>query len=204
LRILDLQDRLIRARESLREQALRDPLTGLWNRRAILDTLQKEVDRWRRSAIPLAILIIDVDHFKRVNDTYGHLVGDRVLQEVVDRIGSSIRSYDALGRFGGEEFLVVLPGTDARLASEIGDRLRNTVAAAAVPSTSGNVAITVSLGCVALGEPDTGTAPLTAEDLLHCADAALYRAKAAGRNRIETAIASHAADTNPPSAGTAM
>ena len=189
LRILDLQDRLIRARETLREQSLRDALTGLWNRRAILDILQKELERWRRSGIPLAILMIDVDRFKRINDTYGHLVGDRVLQEVVERISASIRSYDALGRYGGEEFLAVLPGADSRLAAEVGERLRATVAETAVPCRNCEVGVTISVGCVAICEPHAGIGPISADDLLHSADTALYAAKASGRNCLKAAAA---------------
>ena len=111
-RIVDMQAELARTREVLRTQALHDVLTGLWNRRAILDALERELARARRGSLPVAVALLDLDHFKRVNDTYGHAAGDSVLKEAAARMAGTVRPYDPIGRYGGEEFLVILPGCD--------------------------------------------------------------------------------------------
>jgi two-component system cell cycle response regulator len=182
-RILELQAQLLAAREALREQATRDPLTCLWNRYSILDILGREVNRANREGSGVGVIMADLDHFKRVNDTYGHLAGDTVLREAARRMQASVRSYDAVGRYGGEEFLIVLPGSGDSSAMQFAERLRETICAEAIAAGDSSVLATVSLGVTAW---QRGTYP-TPEMLLRAADDALYRAKASGRNRVEWA-----------------
>jgi diguanylate cyclase (GGDEF)-like protein len=176
-RILELQEQLLAAQESLRHQATHDPLTGLLNRAAILEALDRELARAGREGKPVGVLLADVDHFKAINDTYGHPAGDAVLREVGRRLGASLRPYDALGRYGGEEFLTVLPECDAEGLGRLGERLRQCVGEAAFSLPGEFVPVTLSLGGAA-GTHD-------ADALLRAADGALYRAKRAGRNRVE-------------------
>jgi diguanylate cyclase (GGDEF)-like protein len=171
--------RIVQLQEQLRETARRDALTGLCNRAVILDTLERECERSRRERRPLAILLADLDHFKQVNDTYGHLAGDAVLRQTASHFAEVLRPYDAVGRYGGEEFLVVLPGCDGPSAASLAERLRHHIAGAAVHTDEQTISITLSLGVAAWhgeGEAD----PV---GLLRAADEALYRAKDAGRNR---------------------
>lgn len=183
LRILELQAQLLAAREALREQATRDPLTCLWNRYSILDILNREVNRANRDGSGLGVIMADLDHFKRVNDTYGHLAGDAVLRETARRMQAAVRNYDAVGRYGGEEFLVVLPGSGDFSAMQLAERLRETICAEAISIPEGSLLATMSLGVTAWKR---GAYP-TPEMLLRAADEALYRAKASGRNRVEWA-----------------
>src|SRR5262245_55163291 len=120
-RIITLQAELIEAREELRVQAMYDPLTGVWNRRAILQVLGSELARSRREGLSLAVVIADLDHFKRINDTYGHMVGDTALCEAASRMQALLRPYDAIGRYGGEEFLMILPGCTSQDAFKLAD-----------------------------------------------------------------------------------
>ena len=124
LRLLDLEDNLVQAREAMRFKATHDTLTGVWNRGAILETLEREVWRSRREGPSLGVLIADLDHFKSVNDTYGHLAGDAVLREVTKKMQADVRPYDAVGRYGGEEFLVLLPGCSGSETRDKAERLR--------------------------------------------------------------------------------
>jgi diguanylate cyclase (GGDEF)-like protein len=169
--------RIVQLEEELRRMATRDSLTGTWNRAAILDLLERERARAGRGRSPLAVILADADHFKRINDTYGHLAGDRVLREVAGRMMALLRPYDTVGRYGGEEFLIVLPGCDAAAATGLAERLRRGVAAEPVEAGDGPLAVTLSLG-VAVWD---GTADTLG--LLQAVDAALYRAKHEGRNR---------------------
>jgi diguanylate cyclase (GGDEF)-like protein len=181
-RIIELQNQLVAAREALREQATHDLLTGLWNRAAIFDFLKRELNRAERDGGPVSVVLADLDHFKQVNDTYGHLAGDVVLREAARRMTESLRSHDLIGRYGGEEFLLVLPGCDAARAAGLAERLRRCVGDQAVSMAEGAITATVSLGVAATHTP----AAAEAEKLLRAADDALYRAKRAGRNRVES------------------
>jgi two-component system cell cycle response regulator len=181
-RILELQAELVAAREALREQATRDPLTCLWNRYSILDILNRELKRSQRERTPLSVIMADLDHFKHINDTWGHLAGDAVLREAARRMELSLRTYDAVGRYGGEEFLIVLPGLTCAEAENLAERLRMAMAAEPFPVAASSVAATISLGVMA-APPGC----MMAETLIHAADEALYRAKALGRNRVACA-----------------
>jgi diguanylate cyclase (GGDEF)-like protein len=179
LRLLDLEDNLVQARESMRFKATHDTLTGVWNRGAILDTLEKEVWRAWREGTALGLLICDLDHFKSVNDTYGHLAGDAVLREVTRRMQGNVRPYDAVGRYGGEEFLVLLPGCDSTETRNKAERLREAIYTEPVETPAGALKVSMSIGGVSTSDWPKDTA----NQLLQMADLALYRAKEDGRDR---------------------
>jgi diguanylate cyclase (GGDEF)-like protein len=168
-----------REREALLERATRDALTGLWNRATILDVLTRELAHAQRAGTPLALALIDVDHFKHVNDTYGHHGGDEVLCELAHRLAGSIRQNDWLGRYGGEELMVVLPGLSYTGAAAPIERLRECVAELPFKVRDFTVHLTVSIGMAWCESPSD-----TAHDMISRADAALYRAKDSGRNRV--------------------
>jgi diguanylate cyclase (GGDEF)-like protein len=181
-RILELQERLLAAEEVARERATHDPLTGLWNREHVFASLAQELDRSEREGSPLSVVMADLDHFKSVNDTYGHMAGDAVLREAARRAGTSLRRYDVLGRYGGEEFVLVCPGCDAASVSALAERIRERLASEPVNTSEGLIAITLSLGTVT-----TVGGRGTPEAMVRAADTALYRAKERGRNRVEHA-----------------
>jgi len=180
-RIIDLQEQLIAAREAMRDQATRDSLTRVWNRAAIMDILQREIVRSGREERPLSLMMADLDHFKQINDSSGHQAGDAVLQEVARRMQSVLRPYDALGRYGGEEFLVIAPGCNKTSSLGLAERLRRSVIATPVPILGGPIPVTLTLGVASLAENPNPAS------LLRSADDALYRGKKAGRNRSELA-----------------
>jgi diguanylate cyclase (GGDEF)-like protein len=180
-RILDLQEELVSARESMRHAATHDSLTGLMNRGEILAMLERELERARREHKPVAVILGDVDHFKRVNDTLGHLFGDEALREIGRRLRAQLRVYDGVGRYGGEEFLMILPNCDLPNALQRANELREVIARAPVLCSGEEKLITMSMG-VAVSNID-GKNEL--EALLNQADAGLYAAKEKGRNRIE-------------------
>jgi len=184
-RILDLQADLIAARESLREQATHDGLTGLWNRRTIFDILDREVARAERESRTLAVIMADVDHFKHVNDMYGHGVGDTVLQEIANRMIIVTRPYDLIGRYGGDEFLIIVPGRGADFANDVAERIRKAVGEEAIVADDLKVRVTMTLGVAAASGPQHDDGP----KLMELADHALYEAKRAGRNCSRTADA---------------
>jgi two-component system, cell cycle response regulator len=177
-RILSLQDGLIRAREELRFQATHDALTGIWNRRAALDLLQREIERASRTGGSTGLLMLDLDHFKKINDSYGHLAGDAVLREVTSRVLRVIRSYDFLGRYGGEEFIVVLPACDRAQAEQSAERIRVAVASSPVFAGSEEIPVTASIGVTSVA------VNVSEKEILAVADTALYQAKSSGRNRV--------------------
>ena len=178
-RIVQLQGQLLEAQEALRDQATRDSLTRLWNRHAIWEILAREMARSHREGIPLGLVMGDLDHFKNVNDTFGHMAGDAVLREVSNRLSSSIRSYDSAGRYGGEEFLLILPGCDEDTTRQTADRIRGAVGSQLVAVGETSIPVSISFGATSLPK-GTLTTP---ENLVRTADTALYRAKESGRDR---------------------
>jgi diguanylate cyclase (GGDEF)-like protein len=183
-RILQLQDGLMAASAELLFRATHDSLTGIANRDVILDALRRERSRQQRDGGSFGIVLLDVDHFKTVNDTYGHLSGDTVLQEVVRRVSSTVRSYDTVGRYGGEEFLIVAPSSGAEGVLRLSERIRLAIEEKSISTDAGEISVTVSLGLAVSSE----SSPLDAKALLTTADEALYRAKAEGRNRSEMGV----------------
>ncbi len=172
------QMELLRAREEIEFHAAHDYLTRLWNRAAIMDLLAKELQRGERNLRPPAFIMVDVDCFKSVNDRYGHPAGDAVLCESAKRLETCVRSYDFVGRFGGDEFAVVAPHCDSQGAVHIAERIRAGFSDEPLATACGLFPVTLSLG-VAVGEVEK----LTPDTLIHRADQALYQAKSAGRNR---------------------
>jgi len=195
-RMLVTQSRLMRAKEALRREAQRDSLTALWNHKAILETLERELLRSERNHQPVGVIMIDVDHFKAVNDSRGHGAGDTVLRIIASGIAAMVRPYDSVGRYGGEEFLIVAPGCGPAETWELAERVRTHVARCSIMAGGTTVLVTLSLG-VATAECATDL-----EKVLSSADAAMYRAKAAGRNRVEPSLgrAASAGQSSTPSA----
>ncbi len=177
VRILELQSALL-------SRARHDSLTGLLNHGAILEELAKEFNRCRRDKKPVSVLLADLDHFKKINDQYGHQAGDEVLGVTAERIRSTFRSYDSIGRYGGEEFLIVLPGCCIEDAYRLSDRLRSSVAEVAAESATGSILFTISIGIACA----TNFAQTSPTKLVQAADEALYKAKEKGRNRIEVGV----------------
>lgn len=182
-RILNLQHSLNEALKTQRYQAEHDLLTGIFNHSKILNTLEKELYRSRRQNSKLSVIMGDLDHFKKVNDGYGHVAGDAVLAEVAQRMKNNIRLYDSIGRYGGEEFLLVLPGCSADEAIITANRILESVSQESVKFNGIPIAITISLGVATKSIGDI----TTAVELVQAADTALYKAKQNGRNRVEPA-----------------
>ena len=175
--------RIVDLHEALRIHATRDALTGTWNRRMILEILGRECARAARESTAVGVIMADIDHFKRINDTLGHLGGDAALNALSRRISVSLRPFDSVGRYGGEEFLLVLPGCDLTATLNAAERIRHVIADAGVVTPMGIIPVTVSFGAAAGQGRD-----LEADALIRSADDALYRAKQGGRNRVEAAI----------------
>src|SRR3954469_13833623 len=178
-RILELQEGLLRSQEELRRQATHDHLTGILTRRAVVNQLDLELRRAARGGGSVAVLLADLDHFKRVNDEYGHSVGDAVLLEAAARMRSVLRGHEAIGRYGGEEFLTILPNCGPSEAVTVAARACLALSSTPIEAAANMLRMTMSVGIA--------TAPLGADSaryLVDRADQALYRAKAAGRNRI--------------------
>lgn len=177
------QDRLLKARKTLERQATRDGLTGLWNRAAILDILKFELQRAERTHLSVGVIMLDVDHFKVINDSYGHTAGDHALRKLAERMGSVLRPYDSLGRYGGEEFLIIAPVCGMSASTALAERIRETIAAVDIELPSCRITTTVSAGVA------TASYALDFDTVLRLADEACYRAKSSGRNRVESACA---------------
>jgi diguanylate cyclase (GGDEF)-like protein len=178
-RLLVTQYRLVEAQKALRREASRDGLTGLWNRKAILEIFERELLRSQRGGGSVGVIMADVDHFKAVNDSRGHVVGDLVLRIIASEIAAVVRPYDSVGRYGGEEFLIVVPGCGAAETWELADRVRSSVANCSVVAGGSCVNVSLSMGIAA------GNSAADTEKLLQAADTALYLAKNSGRNRVE-------------------
>jgi diguanylate cyclase (GGDEF)-like protein len=181
-RLVELHSALTLAKERLYHEASHDSLTGLLNRKAILEELDRELTRARRSQETVSVLMCDVDHFKRVNDSWGHAVGDEVLREIPARVNSGLRSYDRAGRYGGEEFLVVLSNCPEQAAVTVAERVRQAVNGR--PFSCGGMELPVSVSC---GVASSQRGGFDAHGLMRAADAALYRSKHEGRNRVSRA-----------------
>ena len=179
-RILELEDRLVASYQEARFQADHDGLTKLYNRAVILSTLSRELARGTREAHDTSILMMDIDHFKAVNDAFGHAAGDEVLRAVAQTLQVSVRNYDMVGRYGGEEFIVLAPNCRFAQGVRLAERIRTAVAGASISHRGTRIPISVSIG-VACGRGQS------ADAMLCVADAALYRAKRNGRDRVEAA-----------------
>lgn len=177
--LVTVNRRLEEATEALRLEAIHDPLSGLFNRRAFFDTLQRESNRAARHDAPLALIMADLDHFKSINDRYGHVTGDEVIREVSRRLQAAVRASDVVARYGGEEFVVLAPDCHIDAAFEVAQRVRTSVCRAPISIAGGAIAVTISVGVAAARDVKDGAA------LVQAADEALYRAKHGGRNRIE-------------------
>lgn len=182
-RILNLQAESLMVMEALRKQASHDYLTGLPNRANIMEVLRREFARSPRAGKSVSVVLADVDNFKSINDTFGHQVGDVVLTEVARRMAREMRSYECVGRYGGEEFLAVLADCDTQGACRLAERLCQAVAGRPYECRSGNITVTASFGVASTAD----LRGATQETLVQVADAAMYRAKQAGRNRVECA-----------------
>ena len=194
-RIVEVEQALRASQNALRVQSTRDVVTGAWNRAAILDMLNKERERARRKSGSVGVVLADLDAFRRVNETLGTPVGDEVLREAARRMSSTVRPYDAVGRHGGEEFLIVLPGSDGLGGLTAAERIRESFAKRPVHTSAGPVPVTLSLGVAAEG----GEAASDGNSLLRAADAALKRAQHNGGNRVALADDSGVAiDAVPP------
>jgi diguanylate cyclase (GGDEF)-like protein len=181
-RVVEMQQQLVEMARQLEELSGRDDLTGVFNRRHFRKTVTRAFDHFRRYKRPLSVAIIDVDHFKKVNDSFGHQAGDTVLAELAKRFGRSVRASDYLARYGGEEFVVLLPETQLGDAVTFGEKLRAAIAATPVRIGDGEaLPVTVSVGTASLAHTQFDSAA----DMIRAADQALYRAKRNGRNRVE-------------------
>lgn len=178
-RIIGFQEQLIATREELRIQATHDFLTQLLNRAGIMEALAQEMNRSDRREGVFSVVLADIDHFKKINDTYGHATGDQVLREVAARMKASLRSYDIAGRYGGEEFLLILPDCDELAAIHAAEKIRKAVASTSIESLGETHTATISLGV------STRPPGISADALLCAADAALYEAKSLGRNCVK-------------------
>lgn len=189
-RVLDLEQRLTAAHEKMQDLAMHDELTGLWNRRAFYEHAEAMLEHAFRQGEPLSMIMLDIDHFKSFNDRYGHLVGDHVLRSVADKIEGMLRPYDRVGRWGGEEFIILLPSTASEDAFKIAERLRKVISSivfSAAPHQQGDeekFQVEVSLGMAGVRSGEY----ISLDTLVGCVDDVLYQAKREGRNRTKVAM----------------
>ncbi len=186
-RVLELEKSLLTANEKIRLLSITDPLTNCFNRYYMNERLSQEIKRAKRYRMPLSVVMSDIDHFKKVNDTYGHQAGDQVLKEFVACIKDTIRNdIDWVARYGGEEFLIVLPETDVNSACIVTERIRHTISEKVMADETG-IQITASFGVSGFGDrnPDK---TIAAEDMLNEADKYLYKSKREGRNKVSAGI----------------
>ncbi len=181
LKLKKLQDELKRANKLLLELSNTDQLTGLYNRRYMMESLDKEMQRTLRKGGNTSLILLDIDHFKRVNDRFGHLQGDAVLQKIALQLQKELRSYDCAARYGGEEFVAILPDSSLQDAVFVADRIRRAVQATRFSAPLVGLTLTVSLGVASFSQEH----PSTIDGFIKQADDALYRAKDNGRNRVE-------------------
>lgn len=181
-RMLNLQAELNRVKEALAYEATHDSLTGVLNRHAIFEALSHELSRARRKISLFSVCLCDIDLFKQINDKYGHLAGDDVLKELVRVLQSNLRDYDMIGRYGGEEFLIIAPNPNDTQDDHLFERLRSAVAGTEFETRAGKIAVTISLGVARYAKENT------TDELVLAADEALYRAKAGGRNQVVYAV----------------
>lgn len=193
-RVLDLERRLKCALETAEYRATHDFLSGVYNRVAIMELLSREASRCARAGEKMSVLMVDVDHFKTINDTYGHLAGDQVIKQLMVRMSLALRPYDSVGRFGGEEFLVLTPNCALSEAMGVAERLRLSIATDNIVTTESAIPVTVSVGVSTIQEGATDM-----NLALQAADQALYEAKHRGRNRVECHIPSAPASSSSTS-----
>ena len=183
-RVVELEDKLLESNRMLKDLASRDNLTSLWNRANVFQFLEEDLIRGRRESRPVSAIMIDVDNFKRINDTHGHLAGDVVLIQIAKRLERGVRPYDKVGRYGGDEMLTVLPGCGLAEVTAIGERLRKSISGEKMRTPAGDCEVTVTLGCSSSElVPDA-----TAETLVQASDAALYKGKSMGRDRVVVGV----------------
>lgn len=182
-RIIELQNDLIVARDTFRTRATQDSLTGLWNHEEILHILKKELSRAEWEANCVGVIMADIDFFKKINDIHGHLAGDVVLHAVAGKMHSLLRSYDFIGRYGGEEFLIILPDCSSEYAAAFAERLRLSVSSDSINTSEGMIQVTISFGVATSSKERKHDV----ESLVKAADQALYLAKENGRNRVQVA-----------------
>jgi diguanylate cyclase (GGDEF)-like protein len=182
-RIIDLEDKLLVIQNQLKDIASRDSLTKIWNRSEISKFLNEELERGQREKKPTGVVLLDVDHFKKINDFYGHSIGDQALLQVVSRLKRKIRKSDKIGRYGGDEIIIVLPNCGLTEIQRIGDRLRLAVSKRGLKTELDSVQVTVSAGCATSELPGTAST----DKLIKIADGALLKAKGQGRNCVVVA-----------------
>jgi len=181
-RIIDLEDKLLLTQAQLTELATKDGLTKLWNRTFIIRFLDEELIRARRTSSPLSLIMLDLDYFKKINDERGHQAGDKVLMRIAEILTQGVRPYDKIGRYGGDELMIVLPNCDRGSVCLIAERLRRVCAAEQIRANGKAIKVTFSAGCVSSGH----LVRPTGDRMIQAGDKALYRSKAAGRNRVSS------------------